>query len=485
MLREWQNHAEFQDQLRQGVIFWSVAAPERLRFYAPILYRVYLLNLDPAREVLAPAHPTIGRPCERQAQLLRALFVMTFLGEPSLTRLVQRLHAEPMLALACGFRTGDIPGIGSFYAFQHRVWPGYHGPRKKRRLVRPGQQLGSGEKLKERRPGVIQRLVNQALAGRRLTRRPERFLQELLASVAVLPSAALGLLGKLDQLDLALDGAPLETGAAPSGRRTCACKSRRCNCSRRYSDPEANWGWDSYHKRWFYGHTLYHVTAAQSPHDLPILVRLVQGSRHDGVTGVIALTEAYDLYRDFSFRQVLADAAHDAQAFYQLCYTWHLVPLSAENPRNRTSPYQPITELNPEGRPICPAGKPMIRDGYDRHRQRVKWRCPWATRKQKPESQPCACSPSPYGRVVYTYPAQLERQPPIPRGSEQWREAYKRRTTVERSLKRTLVDYAVERGRVRGKCHWMWRVTLAAIAQHVDAWMSQLDLDVREFLQVA
>jgi len=38
MLREWQNHAEFQDQLRQGVIFWSVAAPERLRFYAPILY---------------------------------------------------------------------------------------------------------------------------------------------------------------------------------------------------------------------------------------------------------------------------------------------------------------------------------------------------------------------------------------------------------------------------------------------------------------
>jgi len=174
MLREWQNHAEFRDQLRQGVIFWSVAAPERLRFYAPVLSRVELLNLDPAREVLAPAYPTIGRPCERQAQLLRALFVMTFLGEHSLTRFVQQLHAEPILALACGFQTGHIPGIASFYAFQHRVWPGYQGPRKKRRLVRPGQRLGSGEKLKERRPGVTQRLVNQALVGRRLNRRPER-----------------------------------------------------------------------------------------------------------------------------------------------------------------------------------------------------------------------------------------------------------------------------------------------------------------------
>jgi hypothetical protein len=460
-------------------------APERVRYYAPVLCRVYLLNLDIAQQVLAPAYPTGGRPCEQQAQLLRALVVMTLLQEPSITHFVHKLRAEPILAAACGFQRNRIPGVGTFYDFQHRLWAAAQGPRNLRPLRRrKKRKKRKGEKLRERRPGTVKRFVTQLKAGRRFTRRPERFLQQLFAAVAVLPSAQLGLLGNPERLALALDGAPLETGAAPHGRKTCNCTHQQCECSRRYSDPEANWGWDSYHERWFYGHTLYHVTAAHSPYDLPVLVRLTQASRHDSVTGTVALAETRDLYPHLPWRQVLADAAHDAAAFYHLCYNWQLQPFIAKNPRRQgQSDQPPLAGCTPEGRPICPTGQTMIRDGYDYQRGRIKWRCPKYTKRHNSQPPPCACSDSPYGRVVYTYP---ERQgPPVPRDSKQWRKIYKRRTAVERSLKRSLVDYELERSRVRGKCHWTWRATLSALAQHLDAWMDVLQPDVQELLSVA
>ncbi|MGI6078798.1 MAG: hypothetical protein ACOYCB_11705 [Fastidiosipilaceae bacterium] len=61
---------------------------------------------------------------------------------------------------------------------------------------------------------------------------------------------------------------------APTVRKVCQCKERgiyRCSCPRLYTNPTANWGWDSYHERWFYGHSLYALTAADSVNDLPIL----------------------------------------------------------------------------------------------------------------------------------------------------------------------------------------------------------------------
>ena len=58
-----------------------------------------------------------------------------------------------------------------------------------------------------------------------------------------------------------------------------------------YTGPTANWGWDSYHERWFYGHTLYAITAADSYNDLPLLLHLTQASRHDSGTFVVACVQ--------------------------------------------------------------------------------------------------------------------------------------------------------------------------------------------------
>jgi len=81
------------------------------------------------------------------------------------------------------------------------------------------------------------------------------------------------------------------------------------------------------------------------------------------------------------------------------------------------------------------------------------------------------CSPSAYGRVVYTYPEEnLRLFTQTARGSKEWFKNYDKRTSSERSFKRKKTDYRIEQARVRSKQQWFIRYTLAAICQHVDAW---------------
>lgn len=45
------------------------------------------------------------------------------------------------------------------------------------------------------------------------------------------------------------DGTSARTGASCYGKLICACRKNRifkCNCPRKFSDPDASWGWNSY-----------------------------------------------------------------------------------------------------------------------------------------------------------------------------------------------------------------------------------------------
>ena len=80
-------------------------------------------------------------------------------------------------------------------------------------------------------------------------------------------------------------------------------------------------------------------------------------------------------------------------------------------------------------------------------RDRIKWRCPIKASK-KLESLKCdfiaECSPSEYGRVVYTHPADNPRlYPNIPRNSQKWQHHYDKRTSVERVFKREKNDFSL------------------------------------------
>ena len=473
MLGVWRRHTEFQDFLVENLSpRWEVDR-SRITFYANLIEAAWLLDLDSAQPILAPFYSAVGRPSNQAPEVLRTLILMTLAGETSIPMWRARIQAEPILAIACGYPPEATPGIATLYDFFHRFWCGSLGPAIRRSLRSDNRKPGPDRKLPNRRQGVAGRLLKQVKKGRRFHNRPERVIQMLMASTVVEPSAARNLLGDTSRLRLAADGAPLETGGSSRGTRTCKCHEQgvyRCNCPRKYHDAEANRGYDSHHKRYFYGHTLYHVTAADSPHDLPVYVRLTQGNRHDSSTGMISLVETLDRYPEFRITTALLDSAHDNTATYELCYREGIAPYIDVNQRSEKKdddgPRNPIG-VTSDGTPICAAGHTMKYNGFNPGRARTKFRCPLVASG----TGTCSCSDSDYGRVVYTYPDASRREPPVPRDSKAWKDTYKRRTAVERSLKRTLVDYSVEHTRVRGRCHWYWRTTLAAMAQHVDAWL--------------
>jgi len=95
------------------------------------------------------------------------------------------------------------------------------------------------------------------------------------------------------------------------------------------------------------------------------------------------------------------------------------------------------------------------------------------------------CSPSRYGRVVYTKPEKdLRLFPKIPLNSKTWKKVYARRSASERTNKRQKIDYRLEKTRARSKRRIFWRLTLGAINQHLDAWVTQSQITLAEIIGI-
>jgi len=303
-----------------------------------------------------------GRPSQNQPEIFRALVVMTHLKE-GITLFVERVKSHPLLAVICGFEPNVIPGVGAFYDFLDRFWLAYepHKVLREPRKKKP-KKPKRGEKLPDEDTSLVAGLVSKVLEGYSFEG-PETLLQKVFTTCAVKPSFDLELCGDKHKLAFAGDGAPLETGASHIGKRVCACKKERiynCSCPRLYTNPTANWGWDSYHNRWFYGHTLYSITAADSPNDLPLLLHLTQASRHDSGTFVAAYAQLRQLYPDIIFSKALLDSAHDAYEIYRLLNSHSVEPFIDLNDRRGQKPKFSAFKVNKFGKPICIENLEMI-----------------------------------------------------------------------------------------------------------------------------
>ena len=110
---------------------------------------------------------------------------------------------------------------------------------------------------------------------------------------------------------------------------------------------------------------------------------------------------------------------------------------------------------------------------------RLKYRCWFAVKGLEPPKE-CKCSECKYGKVLYIKPDYDPRMfPPVPRGSDAFKEKFKTITSVERSNKRMFEDYAIEEFDSRSS---MMRTALAAFAVvniHLDAWVKHKGLPYR------
>jgi hypothetical protein len=472
MLGTWTSHAEYQQQAATLLSAIAEHSPHALLEYQNPISKTFILNLDPLKTLMLPLYSPTGRPAKNQPEIFRSFVLMVCLREP-LDKWVEKLSHNPVLQAACGFR-GKLPGVASYYDFINRLIKLDEKPRPKQKRRKPRKKHGK-KKLPPKRPGIVKKLVKEILRGRRLNRRPERLLQEIFAAAAVKPSMDLGLIGK--SISVSGDGTCVKTGASHYGVKTCGCKGFHCPCPRRFSDPNATWGWDSHNEQWFYGYTGYFISTHNKTEklDLPLYLRLVDAKRHDSVSALAALAEFRDLYPGLAVDNFLSDSASDNYATYELLNEWGINAVIALNRTNKgNATYSERLTVDENGVPICPGGHRMACYGFcGNGRCRIKWRCPRVC--GKPCENCIACSRTPYGRTVYTKPSwDLRLFSKIPRGGLKWKAIFKERTAAERVNNRILNHYGIENSHARGKKRISFLATIAGFNIHLDAQLAKL-----------
>ena len=493
MLRDWTLHERYQETLRRKMLFHYGMQRSRLVALDKSISKLYLLNLDNLLPVIKPLYPDFGRPAKNQQGIIRSLVLMLDMQEYSITNWAQKVASDPLLFDICGF-TDNAPAVASYYDFLIRLWLADHRLHIERKLraksfkEKPRKKLKPGEKQPPKRTGTVKKLVNRAIEGKLKNFCPETILQRLIACLVVDTSAAMGILGNVSDLAVAFDGSPFYSGASHYGVKACNCRSKgiyNCQCPRRYSDPDANWGWDSYREQWFFGSTLFNVTASDSPYDLPIYIKMVQASRHDSITTVFALEDIHRLYPDLHFKYFIADGAMDNYPTYDLLGHHDILPFISLDKRTKLKlnyPHPYILCFDDRGRPICNGGIPYTGWGYSKPKG-LKYRCYFAVKGEKPPKE-CKCSDSKYGRVIYIKPDHDPRMfPPVPRSSCAFKARFKTRTSVERSNKRMFTDYAIEEYGSRSSMMRMALAAFAVINIHLDAWVKNTNFSFTYLLQ--
>ncbi len=480
MLGLWRSHEDYQSFVISELSTFALINPGALFERGREISKLYILDLDILKDVISPLYSNTGRPSELQPEIFRSCILMQALDCPP-DSWIRTLQNNLLLRTICGF-SDKIPSLASHYDFINRIMSFDDKPRHKKRKRKPKKKLAKGEKLPPKRPAIVDRLVKKIIAGRSFDNRPELVLQQIFAQVSVMQSVKLGLIPQT--LSVSGDGTCLLTGASPYGVKTCECRKNgiyNCDCPRRFSDPNATWGWDSHKEQWFYGYTGYFISTYNKAEklDLPLYLRLVSASRHDSVSAVVALCEFRELYPDLSIDCFIHDSAADNYATYELLDHWGINPVIALNATNKGNTKYPQACVDDNGTPICPAGNEMVYYGYcGDDRCRLKWRCPRVMGKVEPCEACKHCSPSDYGRVVYTKPEwDLRLFTKIPRGSGLWKAKMKERTAAERVNNRILNHYGIEKSNTRGKKRISFFTTIAGINIHLDAQLAKLKKD--------
>jgi hypothetical protein len=436
----------------------------------PLIAKFWMTDFSPITTLLRDDYSDRGPAAKDPASLFRCylIYLMTH-PEKGLTEWVNIMKRTPLYAILSGFNFEDLPGVGTFYDFFKRLWPAVGQnvkPKKQRKRKAKPKKGKKGEKSPVSKPGRVERLVKWML--RHDTGQTDLpadrlflFFQTQILSV----SARLNLLGDVSALTTAGDGTPIVTSVYPRSKSTCDCRAQGladCNHPRLYSQPDCDSGWDSAREKYVNGYHLYMVSAADSKHDLPLYPRLHPASRHDAVSLVMSTVEFKQRFTLGTVDKMLLDAAHDAEAIYLLLDHQNIEPfIDLNNRSKKNTPTDSGIQISPTGVPICPKGTTMKPNGFDKSQNRQKWRC----------APSCGCSKAKYGRTYHTHSSDnLRLFPKTVRGSEKWKNTYKRRTSIERSNKREKIDYKLESGRHRSTMMWYMRLYGIMICQHMDAW---------------
>ena len=485
MLGEWRTHAEYQHFMIASVNREFKHNPKTIHHVESAILKMYYLNLDSIREDFAPRYSLTGRPSNQQSEILRSFILMSHFKYAELEKWLIYAKSSKVICGLIGVTPDTLPGESTHRDFISRLWTSDDSSRLRPVTRKPRGKHGK-EKTPPKQPGIIKYMADKALSGEVFKRIPERLLQAIFTKIALVPSAAMGLLGNTKKLTVAADGACVASNASSYGRKICCCVAP-CSCLRKFSDPTAKWGWDSYHEQWFFGYTAY-LLSVHNPKlklDLPIYLKYVEAGRFDGVTLISALAHARYLYNDFlTFDSLLADSAHDNYATYTLLNEWNIKPFIDLNKRQSTEVKLQNITLSACGAPICADGHLMTNWGFEAQKYRIKYRCPLVTGKVKFCFYDNYCNKTMYGKIVYVKLAEnLRLLTPVPRNTDEWRTIYKQRSASERVNNRLLTDYKLEHPKRYGKKKLAFHSFINAINIHLDAQIKFGDIELAKVIK--
>lgn len=491
MIKHWASHAEYLQVVSDAVSHLNGSQLKKFLSYSDSMDKLTSLNLDPVGLHLFPFYSHTGRPATNQPHILRSFVLMMDLGELSLSNWVETLLSDDLLALMIGCSPDSLPPLGSYYDFIDRLWlrnPEYEKRGRKDlfppdKNKKPSTKLGKGKKLPNRHSGITKKIAAHALSDKDFPFHYEKLLQELFSIAAIVPSMEFGLIPS-DGITASGDGTCVHAHSSPYGHKLCNCLEQGisdCACDRHFSDPDASWGWDSDLNCYYFGHTLYmlsyHNETIQT--DLPLHFRFLDARRHDSVSGIVSLAEFRMLNPEFIITNLCMDSANDNYPTYELCKAWDIHPfIDLNSNRGRPASIPERLNIDKDGTPLCQAGFRMTHWGYSPSRHDVKWRCPVATGKEEKCTCEVPCTPSPYGRCVYTKPDwDIRLYTPIARGTQEYIRIYNNRSGSERVNNRVLNDYHLHDMILHGKKRYSFFAMIAGINIHLDARLKKMKMD--------
>lgn len=442
-----------------------------------IIDRFWNLDLSFTDEFLKNKYSIFGPKPRTPSAMQRSYLLSIDFKVSSLTDWVQQLKINPLYAILSGFPFGDTPGVGTFYDFLARLWDGedihisshYHPPKSK--VIKPKTKATKADSIeKVTVEKLLPRLEHTAF---QLAEQPYGSLFTLYKKEFLDRSVEMHLITP-ESLALSGDGTPVVTSHRQRKHRVCNCREKGiadCKCSRYFSQPDCDIGWDSSRDCFYHGFNLYMLVASDSDSDLPVFPLLNPASKHDSHGFLETFFRMKCFLPGFQTRKLLLDAAHDAMPYYEYCRRESITPFIDLNGKGGIKlPYKNDFTIGKDGVPLCRAGLRMHHDGAEPKKYRLKFRCPLTNRKHGCRClQPC--SSSKYGRTVHVA---MKDNPRLfnmpPRDSKEWKLEYNARTSSERSNKREKIDFKLEDGRHRSTKMWYCRLYHILMLQHLDAW---------------
>ena len=183
-------------------------------------------------------------------------------------------------------------------------------------------------------------------------------------------------------------------------------------------------------------------------------------SIHDARLLIPTLADFFKSHPLINPKTFLGDAAFDSSLIYKSLLTGDLFNNnhfnSAYIPLNKRAKIKADYVVNEDGIPCCPKDnnltmKPEGKSTRPNGLIRYKFVCPkvkWVHDNNNKYHRKCTCSSpcttSACGRMIYVYPEQnLRAYPGVIRGTKEWDDTYKIRTTVERSINHFKNDFCL------------------------------------------